>query len=206
MLNCGKKLSVVVFPVLSVVVPGGVLADGLRLPHEPPPNPSFGIIVAEAGGAVVVGAVAGAGLGVVCAASRFPARGEGGWLDLSGYANLFIGGVVGYTVGTPIGVAAVGAIAEQQGAFLPGLLGSTAGTAVTTGLLFLGMHDLPLLLAYAALPPAGAVIGYNLSRSKYASMGFNSRLGPPELAVKLERLPDNSSRTTFDARLVNVRF
>jgi TM2 domain-containing membrane protein YozV len=91
------------------------------------------------------------------------------------------------------------------------ILGFYAGVlASLPAMLLIGQATnsaLALISPLVLLPPAGAVIGYNLSRPKDGGrFSFNSRLEPSRLGIRQERLPDRSELTVYDARLVTVRF
>jgi len=184
--------------------PGRAAAADSRLPYGPTvsESPSTGVtILAEAGGAVVGGAITGAGLGVMLLLVRVPFSG-----DYSGIANLGLGAVVGYAAGCPLGTCGAGALLGQTGRFLPALLGSTAGMAAAVGVALLGADD-AFLVSAAVLPPAGAVIGYNLSRPKTADEGsFLDRFELPVSSIERARGDEGNVCMAVSIRLATVRF
>jgi len=63
----------------------------------------------------------------------------------------------------------------------------------------------PIYVAAALIPPAVAVLGYNLSRPK-AEPVRPSLLEAPEFRLRVEIGEDGSFHTMLDLRLVNARF
>ena len=201
------RTGLVLLAILCVNSP--VSADTLNLPQRIVGRPSAWVVAGEAGSALglgVVGGLALGALGFVIGGSSPDFTSSGGqgtaWVTIAG-------GSVGYAAGTGLGAWAVGRRAKQEGKAGGAFLGAAAGLAVGAGIAGLGgaTKFYPLIgLAFAA-PPAGAVIGYNISRPKgEGSRSFNGRLELPQLAVRQERLADRSGVTVYDAKLVSVRF
>jgi hypothetical protein len=63
----------------------------------------------------------------------------------------------------------------------------------------------PIYVAAALMPPAGAILGYNLSRPKTGEVR-SSRLGIPELLIRIAASEDGSASPVLDFRPVNIRF
>jgi len=176
-------------------------------------GPSFGIVAAEAGGAVVAGAALGIGLGL--AANR----------ATGGPSNLFEGPVLpilagvgglaaGWTVGSGIGTCLVGRIARQDHQTSWAFLGALAGLPVSLGLAYAasrleedGKPGALLLIPALAAPPAGSVLFYNLSPSCgcYGSSRLNDRLLTPSVGLRRETAGDETI-LALDMRLLNARF
>jgi len=156
-----------------------------------------GVLVFSGGLGALFGNESGAGVATVGAvlygisAAAMPAA--------TGYAAALAGDALGED-GT-----AGGAIA---GAYL--------GVPVAVGLGFLGSYTagragsgwgIPLYVLAVGALPAGAIVGYNLSRTQADSWGaLGSRLELPQLAVRQERPLGQSGLTVYDAKLVAVRF
>ena len=152
----------------------------------PPLDP--GILLVEGSGAALGGAACAAGFGYLLA--RLYAPSTDVWKTFGGTV---LGGSLGYPVFCGVGcwaaakltVAWVGTLVER---LPPGSIKSS-----------------PIYVAAALIPPAGAVLGYNLSRPK-ATEAHSSRLGAPELLLGTAVNKDGSPCLALDVRLVSVRF
>lgn len=182
------------------------------LPDNYHDGPGFGVLAGEVGGAVVVGSVLGLGLGYATVLAT-----GGPHYDVSESSILpliaGIGGVaVGHAVGSALGTWLVGSIAQQDHTASGAVLGALVGLPVSFALLAVastGNVKSPALLLIPAIaaPPAGAVIGYNLTppcgcTNSYAQSG--RRLLPP--SVGFVREPGAATAVAYDFRLLNVRF
>jgi hypothetical protein len=174
-------------------------------------EPGFGVVAGEVGGAVVAGGALGLGLGYVVVLA---AGGTGGLFAgpiLPGYAR--IGGIaVGSAAGSALGTWLVGSMAQQDHVASWAFLGALAGLPVSLGLVFaaaeLEENDKPgalLLIPAFAAPPAGAVIGYNLSPpcGCVETSRLEDRLLLPTIGITAG---DDETAIALDMRLLNVRF
>jgi len=186
--------------------PSLVTAGDLRLLQQSTrlEPPSAGMVLAEAGGGVVAGAIVGAGLGLGLAELLVP--NPYGWAE--GFAKFGVavfGGTIGYAAGCPLGVWGAGTLGRQRGRFLPALLGSATGMVGAAGLGALTSNFSVFALSAVALPPIGAVVGYNMSRTGAAEYGRWSRLGLPVVSMSGGKRRGERWDPAFDFRLVNVR-
>ena len=176
-------------------------------------TPGFGLVAGEVGGAVVAGSVVGFGLGYVAV---WAAGGTGDLFEgpiLPGYAR--IGGIaVGYTAGSALGTWLVGSLAQQDHRASWAFLGALAGLPVSLGLVYaaaeLERNDKPgalLLIPAFAAPPAGAVIGYNLSPPCDCAQTsrLEDRLLMPGIGLR-RAAGNNETVVALDMRLLTVRF
>jgi hypothetical protein len=96
---------------------------------------------------------------------------------------------------------------EQNGRYLPSLIGATTG-AVLNGCLYLITKQSSVFLFAPILLPIGSVIGYNLSRPKLSQQNgfFYNHLQMPSIGLRLEK--DNQGKTisSLDLKLINARF
>ncbi len=201
-------------PVLLAFLLAGARAQPMSLFGESSNGgPGLGLVSSEVGGAVAAGSALGLGLGYVAVW----AAGEPGDLFkgpiLPPYAR--IGGMaVGYTAGSALGTWLVGSMARQDHVASWASVGALAGLSVSLGLVFaaaeLEKSDKPgalLLIPALAAPPAGAVIGYNLSPS--CGCRENSRLEDrllvPSIGLRGEPAGEEPV-VALDMRLLNVRF
>ena len=125
-------------------------------------------------------------------------------------------GAAGLAVGPAVGVYRQGRRAGETGSFWTASAGSLGGLVAggLVGLAAFGVSGQNWTAAVGSgvtvgllAAPAGAVIGYNLSRPKPdRRSSFEGRLELPSLAVRQERLADKSGLTVYDAKLVTVRF
>ena len=182
--------------------------------HDVSPNnaPGFGLVAGEVGGAVVAGSVLGLGLGyAVVRATGGPHYDPSESSILPLIAG--IGGLaLGHAAGSALGTWLVGSIAQQDhrasGAFLGALAGLPVSFVLVT-VAWTGNVKSPALLlipAFAA-PPAGAVIGYNLSPSCGCTQASRSgdRLLPPTVGLR-HVAGDTETVVALDMKLLNVRF
>ncbi len=124
-----------------------------------------------------IGLVFGPAAGVYWRGSRLEAPGSFWAASVGSLAGLVAGGLVG---GLPAHLL-------------------SGGNGVVVGL----CGSVGALLA----APAGAVIGYNLSRpGSDVGESYGNRLGLPHVAIRQECLLGRSEVTVYDARLVTMRF
>jgi hypothetical protein len=165
--------------------------DSARRVHVP----GGGDYVAEAGGALVGGALVGAGSGY--------ALGLAGW---------YLGGVaIGYPCGCALGTTTVSSWLNLDGntgaAYGGAYAGMAAGMAMGVLVGLVSRRWDVGLLAVGVLPPAGAVVGYNRGLPGTDSRRpSGARLAPPTLAYRTRLGPDRQRYSAFDCRLVTVRF
>ncbi len=143
-----------IFLILLITVP---LLQAQNVQESKPPLHAGKIAIettAAFGGGMVLGA-AGALVGIKL-------NNGGGWDDLAG---ALLGIIVGYPIGTAAGASLVGNYGNERGSFWAALGGSAAG--LISGLLFNSLFKNTDALPYfiGILPPAGAVLGHNLTRS-----------------------------------------
>jgi hypothetical protein len=214
-----KKTAVV---VLAAVLVAGAAAQDLW--HDESTRPSAGDYAAEAGGALLGGALVGAGatvvLGVAGAALASAASPYDDWAGLGG---LVIGGATGVAVGYPLGCGlgatlvgrATHADGNTGGAYAGAYLGLLAvlpayvliAATVSVGRVAVPHPEAAVGCVAALLPPIGAVIGYNTGvRGKSSQSSLGARLAPPTLAYSTRLGPDRQRYSAFDCRLVTVRF
>ncbi len=180
---------------------------------ESSPNnaPGFGLVAGEAGSAVVAGGALGLGLGYVAVLAAGGTDGLFAGPILPGYAR--VGGVaVGCAAGSALGTWLVGSIAQQDHVGSWAFLGALAGLPVSIGLAAaaaeLENHQKPgvlLLIPAFAAPPAGAVIGYNLSPpcGCTRTTQLENRLLLPTIGIAAG---SNEAVVALDMKLLNVRF
>jgi hypothetical protein len=166
-------------------------------------QPGAGDYAAETGAALLVGAGATAVLAYAGVAVGIATSPGSEWAGLGG---LIIGGAAGVTLGYPLGCGLGATLAGRAldvegnrgaaygGAYAGLALGALAGLVSRNwGVGFVGA---------GVLTPAGAVIGYNTG----VSSSLGARIAPPTLAYRSRLGPDQQRYTTFDCRLVTVRF
>jgi hypothetical protein len=185
------------------------LAAGTEpLSDIPPLDP--GILLVEGSGAVLGGAACAAGFGFLLARIYDPS--EDVWKTFGGTV---LGGSLGYPVFCGVGCWAAARLVKQQGSLAGAVVGGLAATPVGLTVAWVGtlverlppgsIKSSPFYVAAALIPPAGAVLGYNLSRPK-AGQSRSSRLVAPELLLGAATNQDGSPCPMLDLRLVNVRF
>jgi hypothetical protein len=173
--------------------------------------PGFGIVAGEAGGAVAAGGALGLGLGY---AAVLAAGGTGGlFAGPIVLVSARVGGVaVGCAAGSALGTWLVGSIAQQDHVGAWAFVGALAGLPVSLGLVYaaaeLEKNDKPgalLLIPAFAAPPAGAVIGYNLSPpcGCTKTTQIENRLLLPTIGIAAG---DKETVVALDMRLLTVRF
>ena len=172
--------------------------------------PGFGMVAGEAGGAVVAGSVIGFGLAYVAALA---VGGPDFSVNPTPQAYVGAGGLaVGYTAGSALGTWLVGSIAQQDHVGAWAFVGALAGLPVSLGLVAaaaaLENNNKPgalLLIPAFAAPPAGAVIGYNLSPpcGCTRTTQLENRLLLPTIGISTG---NNKAVVALDMKLLNVRF
>jgi len=174
----------------------------------PPLDP--GIFLVEGSGAVLGGAACAAGFGFLL--SRLYDPSEDVWKTFGGTV---LGGSLGYPVFCGVGCWAAARLVKQQGGLAGAVVGGLAATPVGLTVAWIGtlierlplgsIKSSPIYVAAALIPPAGAVLGYNLSRPK-SGQTPSSRLCPPELLLGAATNKEGALYPALDLRLVNVRF
>ncbi|MCX6840757.1 MAG: hypothetical protein NTX53_00440 [candidate division WOR-3 bacterium] len=193
----------------AVLLAGAGRAAGAEPASEVPPLDP-GIIMVEGSGAVLGGAACAAGLGFLLARLYDPSADV--WKTFGGTV---LGGSLGYPVFCGVGCWGSGMLVRQQGRLDGAIVGALAATPVGLTIAWIGtlverlppgsIKSSPFYVAAALVPPAGAVLGYNLSRPK-ATDARSSRLGVPELLLGTAANEDGSLCPALNLRLVNVRF
>lgn len=174
----------------------------------PPLDP--GIILVEGSGAVLSGAACASGLGFLLAGLYDPS--EDVWKTFGG---TILGGSLGYPVFCGVGCWASAKLVSQQGRLGGAIIGALAATPIGVTVAWVGtlverlppgsIKSSPIYVAAALIPPAGAVIGYNLSRPR-TELVRSSRLDVPGLLLRTEPGENGSFHPVLDFRLVNARF
>jgi hypothetical protein len=199
-------------PVLLLLAISRAPAQTATLLPDANDGPRFGVVAGEVGGAIVAGGVLGFGLGYAAV------RATGGPHYDPSEASILpliagIGGlVVGHAAGSALGTWLVGSIAQQDHAASGAVLGALAGLPVSFVLVAVAMlgnvkSPVLLLIPAVAAPPAGAVIGYNLTPPCGCTGSrptFGRRLLPPSIGLRRE--PGEATVVAYDVRLLNVRF
>jgi hypothetical protein len=201
-----------------VILPVCLLLTALAPAQQMPllgasPNnaPGFGMVAGEAGSAVVAGGALGLGLGY---AAVLAAGGTGGlFAGPIVPVSARVGGVaVGCAAGSALGTWLVGSIAQQDHVGAWAFVGALAGLPVSLGLVAaaaaLENDNKPgalLLIPAFAAPPAGAVIGYNLSPpcGCTRTTQLENRLLLPTVGIAAG---NNKAVVALDMKLLNVRF
>ena len=174
----------------------------------PPLDP--GIFLVEGSGAVLAGAACASGLGFLLTKLYDPS--EDVWKTFGGTV---LGGSLGYPVFCGVGCWASAKLVKQQGRLDGAVIGALAATPIGLTVAWVGtlveqlppgsIKSSPIYVAAALIPPAGAVVGYNLSRPR-AGLARSSRLGVPEFLLSTGIGEDGSLYPVLDLRLVNARF
>jgi len=174
----------------------------------PPLDP--GILLVEGSGAVLGGAACAAGLGFLLAKLYDPS--EDVWKTFGGTV---LGGSLGYPVFCGVGCWASAKLVSQQGKLGGAVVGALTATPIGLTVAWVGtlvehlppgsVKSSPIYVAAALIPPAGAVLGYNLTRPK-AEPDRSSRLGTPGLRFRTEIGKDGSFYPVLDLRLVSASF
>ena len=182
-------------------------------PREKPPLHA-GRIAAE----IFVGGAGGVGLGFVGVRVGYSlADCAKGFLDLCGLGEGIIGGMIGYVLGSAIGVYIIGTGGNETGSFATTLVGSIVFPIVVGGGAIVAKDAMNIndvkqpweaiaTVAAGALPPIGATIGFNRFRRYDASFTTRSALininsGQTALAV-----PQLTFRPEPSINLLKVRF
>jgi hypothetical protein len=200
-----KAIGLLVATLISGVAFGKVPDSSYGVPPLDP-----GIFLVEGSGAALGGAACAAGFGYLLARLYDPSTDV--WKTFGGTV---LGGSLGYPVLCGVGCWAAAKLVQQQGRLNGAVVGALAATPVALTVAWVGtlverlppgsIKSSPIYVAAALIPPAGAVIGYNLSRPK-ATEAHSSRLGAPELLLGTAVTEDGSPCPVLDLRLVNVRF
>jgi hypothetical protein len=178
--------------------------DSARRAHVP----GGGDCVAEAGGALLGGALVGTGatvvLGVAGAAllSSPGAAGDDWGAAFGALLGGAAGALVGYPLGCGLGATLVGTATHADGNTGAAYGGAYGGLALGALAGLVSRNWGVGLVGAGVLTPAGAVIGYNTG----VSSSLGARIAPPTLAYRSRLGPDQQRYTTFDCRLVTVRF
>ena len=174
----------------------------------PPLDP--GIFLVEGSGAVLGGAACAAGFGFLLAKLYDPS--EDVWKTFGGTV---LGGSLGYPVFCGVGCWASAKLVSQQGQLAGAVVGALAATPIGLTVAWVGtlvehlppgpIKSSPIYVVAALIPPAGAVLGYNLSRPK-AEPARSMRLGAPGFLLRTGIDEDGSPYPVLDVRLVNAKF
>ena len=195
--------------VVATLLSGVAVGAGPDPPSAIPPLDP-GILLVEGSGAVLGGAACAAGLGLLLARLYDPS--EDVWKTFGGTV---LGGSLGYPVFCGVGCWASAKLVSQQGTLGGAVVGALAATPIGLTVAWVGtlvehlppgsIKSSPIYVAAALIPPAGAVLGYNLSRPKPEPVR-SSRLGAPELQLRTGIDEYGSYYPVLDLRLVNARF
>jgi hypothetical protein len=174
----------------------------------PPLDP--GIIMVEASGAALGGAACAAGLGFLLTRLYDPS--EDVWKTFGGTV---LGGSLGYPVFCGVGCYGAARLVKQQGTLAGAVIGALAATPVGLTIGWVGtlverlppgsIKSSPIYVAAALMPPAGAVLGYNLSRPGTAN-ARSSRLGAPVLLPCAATDEHGSAVLALDLCLISIGF
>jgi hypothetical protein len=178
------------------------------------PVPRGWAIAGEAAGAVVVGY----GLGIVSTAGSYflirPLMTDPEWggYEAAGIAAL-LSGIAVVPAGSALGAHTAGTMLHRERPFWPALLGGYCGMVAEAGVIWAtqasGFIELtaPSLVVAFALPPAGAVIGYNMGRPAGTSLGgIEQRLEMPRMAMTMTHDEWNRPVSGVRCDLVTLRF
>jgi hypothetical protein len=199
-----KPLSVLL--VLALTAAGASGVDSL--PKVPPLDP--GIILLEGTGAVVCGAACAAGLEFLL--TRLADPSEDVWKTFGGTV---LSGSLGYPVLCGVGCWASAKLASQQGKLSGAVIGALAATPVGLTVAWVGtmverlppgsIKSSPIYVAAALIPPAGAILGYNLTRPA-DTKARATRLLVPEFRLGSATDRRTRSEPVVDVRAVGIRF
>jgi hypothetical protein len=177
-------------------------------------SPGFGLLAAETGGGLLLGAVGTAGLycGLVAAWTK-----PGDDIEHQLMARVF-GGLISVVLVYPVGCAAgttiVGGVREQGGnfglAYLGALVGLPVGYGIGAGGDAISGGSPILRWSFIALgclaPPVGATVGYNLIRNPEPGLGrLDQRLLMPSIGLRSEPA-GKETMVALDMKLLTVRF
>jgi hypothetical protein len=187
------RKSVCLMLVVSIVA--GAAAQDLW--HDGSTRPSARDYAAEAGGALLGGALVGAGTAVVLGVAGFfvlfnPSGASGGEQGEGAFIGALVGAALGYPFGCGLGTTIAG-----RSKYADGNVGG-AYTGAYIGCL------LPLIGS-----PIGAVIGYNTGNSRETGpFGLHRRysLELPAVALTSAELPDHSVEYGVKVQVAGLRF
>jgi len=195
--------------LVATLISGAAIGAGPDPSSDIPPLDP-GIFLVEGSGAVLAGAACASGLGFLMAKLYDPS--EDVWKTFGGTV---LGGSLGYPIFCGVGCWASAKLVKQQGQLGGAVLGALAATPVGLTVAWVGtlverlppgsIKSSPIYVAAALIPPAGAVVGYNLSRPR-TELVRSSRLGVPEFLLRTAIGEDGCSYPILDIRLVNVSF
>ena len=193
-----KKL---LFLIILVCAPL-LFAQSTPIPNKPPLKP--GKIAVELVSATISGL--GLTLGSVYVYSALNSN-SNGWDEL-GAVLLIIG--TAYPVGSAAGAYLVGNSRNKNGSFWAALGGSAAGAAAAISL-FAVTNNSSLGYLFYILPPVGAVIGHNLSRSWALPPGnalLNFREGLVNAGIPSLQLRPSYRKGSFNKqfRILSIQF
>ncbi len=171
-----------------------------------------GIVLVEGSGAVLGGAICAAGFGFLLTRLYDPS--EDVWKTFGGTV---LGGSLGYPVFCGLGCYAGGRLVQQRGTLTGALVGGLAATPVSLTIAWVGtllerlppgsLKSSPFYVLAALVPPAGAVLGYNLTRpAESRAEGLGSRIEFPSVTLAVATQPDGVRHPAFDVRLLSVHF
>jgi len=195
----------------------GISIGQSALLDEPGEVPQGWVTAAEWGGALIGAAPFGA-FGLALA-------GYGGSYDPDqlGGVILLVPLAVTAPFTTAAGTSLAGGAFHQGGSYWASLGGAAAGTVIALPLVlgaFMIPREIPdfgtlgtMVVKFGVgglgvlAVPTGAVLGYNLSRPKAnGQSSLESRLEPPSLALRRDRLPDGTMVNAYKATFLTARF
>lgn len=193
--------------LLVIALLSGTAVGSITPSDVPPLDP--GILLVEGSGGVLGGAACAAGFGFLLTRLYDPSQDV--WKTFGGTV---LGGSLGYPIFCGVGCWAASKLVMQQGTVGGAVVGALAATPVALTVAWVGtlverlppgsVKSSPIYVAAALIPPAGAVLGYNLSRPRAASSSaWLERLDLPEVSL---RPGGGHARTTVNVRLLNARF
>ncbi len=163
-----------------------------------------GKVIAE----LTASALTGAGLALASMyIYAYTHKNSNGWDALAG--TIFVGGIA-YPVGNTLGAYYVGNSGNEKGSFWAALGGSAAGAAAAISL-FAVTNNSSLGYLFYILPPVGAVIGHNLSRSWALPPGnalLNFREGLVNAGIPSLQLRPSYRKGSFNKqfRILSIQF
>ncbi len=181
------------------------IADTLKPRHS-----QRTIIAAEFTGGFLGGIIGGAALGY--SSAIVSAKNGDPWHEFfEAFGVFLIGATIGYTAGSAVGTYWAGSSLKQNGTFLPTLTGALLGVPIAWGLIWAAIEmeksEALFLIPAFAIPPIGAVIGYNLSRPKYSKQqSLYHYLNPPTLSFRTKKYIDGENVAYLDFKLINAKF